>query len=309
MKNVLWMLFILIFLPRGVMGEEEIVDKITVLGNVKIEEAVIRGAIKTQEGQKLSLEQVKDDLKSIFNLGYFTDVQVDVKPTPKGKEVIFIVMEKPSIKDIKIIGTEKIKLDDIKEKMTLKTRSILNLEKVKENAEQIRKLYFSKGYYGVSVEYNIEYLDTNEVIVNFNISEGPKGRIKKINFKGNKNIKSSQLKKVMTTKQWNIFSIISKTGILDEDTLKNDIQLLSAYYYDQGYLDVKISEPKLNLKDPKRIEIEIEIDEGKQYRIGDIDFKGDFLTTKEDLFKSLTIKRNDVYRTSIIRKEITSFNR
>jgi len=105
MKNVLWMLFILIFLPRGVMGEEEIVDKITVLGNVKIEEAVIRGAIKTQEGQKLSLEQVKDDLKSILNLGYFTDVQVDVKPTPKGKEVIFIVMEKPSIKDIKIIGT------------------------------------------------------------------------------------------------------------------------------------------------------------------------------------------------------------
>lgn len=305
-KKILFIFFVLFFLIKPVMGEEEMVYKITILGNVKIEEAVIKGVIKIQEGMPLSLDQVKEDIKSIYNLGYFADVQVDIKSTTRGKEVIFIVMEKPSIKEINITGAEKVKLDDIKEKLTLKTRTILNLEKVKENAEQIRKLYFSKGYYGVRVEYNINYLDTNEAIVNFNIVEGPKGRIKKITFKGNKKIKSSDLKKVMMTKQWNIFSILTKTGILDEDVLKNDIQLLSAYYYDHGYLDVKISEPKINLKDPKRIEIEIEIDEGKQYRIGDIDFKGDILTTKEDLFKTITIKRNDIYRTSVIRKEITT---
>ncbi len=66
--------------------------------------------------------------------------------------MIFIVIEKPSIKDIVIRGNQKVKLDDIKEKLTLTTRSILNVEKVKENAELIRKLYFAKGYYGVKVE-------------------------------------------------------------------------------------------------------------------------------------------------------------
>lgn len=303
-KKTLFTILILFILTNPAIGEEETVYRITILGNVKIEEGVIKGVIKTQEGMPLSLEQVKEDIKSIFNLGYFSDVQVDIKSTPRGKEVIYIVMEKPSIKEINIIGAEKVKTDDIKEKITLKTRTILNLEKVKENAEQIRKLYFSKGYYGVRVEYSIDYLDTNEAIVNFKISEGPKGRIKKIIFKGNKNIKSSDLKKAMMTKQWNIFSILTKTGILDEDILKNDIQLLSAYYYDHGFLDVKISEPKINLKDPRRIEIEIEIDEGRQYRIGDIDFKGDVLTTKEDLFKVLKIKRGDIYRTSVIREEI-----
>ncbi len=303
-KKTLFTILILFILTNPAIGEEETVYRITILGNVKIEEGVIKGVIKTQEGMPLSLEQVKEDIKSIFNLGYFSDVQVDIKSTPRGKEVIYIVMEKPSIKEINIIGAEKVKIDDIKEKITLKTRTILNLEKVKENAEQIRKLYFSKGYYGVRVEYSIDYLDTNEAIVNFKISEGPKGRIKKIIFKGNKNIKSSDLKKAMMTKQWNIFSILTKTGILDEDILKNDIQLLSAYYYDHGFLDVKISEPKINLKDPRRIEIEIEIDEGRQYRIGDIDFKGDVLTTKEDLFKVLKIKRGDIYRTSVIREEI-----
>jgi outer membrane protein insertion porin family len=229
---------------------------------------------------------------------------VDIKSTPQGKEIIFIVVEKPSVKEILITGNQKVKRDDIKEKMTLKPRSILNLDKVKEDSEQVRKLYFSKGYYGVKVEYNVEYLETNEAVITFTISEGPKGHIKKIVFKGNKHIKSSDLKKVMTTSQWNILSIITQTGTLDEDVLKNDLQLLNAYYVDHGYLDAKISEPKVDLSDPKKIRIEIEITEGPLYYLGDINFRGDVLTTKEDLFKTLKIKRGDVYSNTAVRKDI-----
>ncbi|OGP92847.1 MAG: outer membrane protein assembly factor BamA [Deltaproteobacteria bacterium RBG_16_48_10] len=285
-------------------GAEESIYKIMILGNVKVEEGVIRGAIKSREGGPFSVEKIREDLRSIFDVGSFTDVQVDIKSTPQGKEVIFIVVEKPSIKDILIKGNNKVKLDDIKEKISLPPRSILNLEKVKENSEQIRKLYFSKGYYGVKVEYKVDYLETNEAVVTFTISEGPKGNIQKIVFKGNKKIKSSQLKKLMTTKRRNIFSIITKTGTLDEDILKNDLQLLTAYYFDQGYLEAKVSEPKINLSNPKKIRIEIGIVEGSRYHLGNIDFKGDLLTTKEALFKVLKIKRGDVYSNTVIRKEV-----
>ncbi|MCX8118815.1 MAG: outer membrane protein assembly factor BamA [Desulfobacterota bacterium] len=285
-------------------ASEEVIYKITVLGNLRVEEGVIRTGIKSREGGRFSLDQVREDLRAIFALGYFSDVQVDIKPTPKGQEIIFIVMEKPSIKEILITGNQKLKMDEIKEKVTLTPRSILNLEKVKENAEQIRKLYFSKGYYGVKIDHRVEYLETNEAVVTFQIEEGIKGHIHKILFKGNKRIKTSDLKKVMQTKQRNIFSILTKTGILDEDVLKNDLQMLTAYYIDHGYLEVKISEPKIDLTDPRRIRIEIEIVEGPQYRIGEIDFKGDVLTTKEDLFRRLKLKRNDIYSTSAIRKEI-----
>jgi outer membrane protein insertion porin family len=285
-------------------GAEENIFKIMILGNVKVEEGVIRGAIKSREESPFSVEKVREDLRSIFDLGYFTDVQVDIKSTPQGKEVIFIIVEKPSIKEILIKGNQKVKLDDIKEKMNLTPRSILNLEKVKENSELIRKLYFSKGYYGVKVEYRVDYLETNEGVVTFTISEGPKGHIRKIVFKGNDKIKSSELKKKMMTKKRNIFSIITKTGTLDEDVLKNDIQLLTAFYFDHGCLDVKISEPKLDLSNPKKIRIEIEIEEGPQYHLGDIDFKGDLLTSKEDLFKTLKLKRNDIYSNTAIRKEV-----
>jgi outer membrane protein insertion porin family len=299
---------LILFLFAGICdGEEDVIYKITILGNVKVEEGVIRGAVKSREGGRFSDHQVREDLRSIFALGLFTDVQVDIKSTPKGKEIIYIVAERPSIKEVLILGNDKVKLDDIKEKVTLTPRSILNLEKVAENAEQIRKLYFSKGYYGVKVEHQIESLDTNEAVVTFRITEGPKGRIKKIVFKGNKKIKSSDLKKVMTTKEWNLLSIITRTGVLDEDVLKNDTRLLNAYYYDHGYLDAKVSQPKIDLRNPKRIRIEIEIEEGPQYRLGTIDFKGDVLTTKEDLFKDLKLKRNDIYRNSAVREQIRSF--
>ncbi len=285
---------------------EENIYKIMILGNAKVEEGVIRGAIKSREGGPFSVEKVREDLRSIFDLGYFTDVQVDIKSPPEGKEVIFIVVEKPSIKEIVIKGNAKVKLDDIREKMTLKTRAILNLEKVKEDSEQVRKLYFSKGYYGVKVEYKVDYLETNEAVVTFTISEGPKGHIKKIVFKGNKNIKSSDLKKLMTTKKRNILSIITKTGTLDEDALKNDLQLLTAYYFDHGYLDAKISEPKIDLSNPKKIRIEVDITEGPQYHLAKIDFRGDVLTTKEALFKVLKIKRGSVYSNTAIRREINA---
>ncbi len=294
-----------LFVGIGVAAEENIY-KIMILGNSKVEEGVIRGAIKSREGGPFSVEKVREDLRSIFDLGYFTDVQVDIKPTPQGKEVIFIVVEKPSLKDIVIRGNQKVKLDDIKEKMTLKTRTILNLEKVKEDSEQIRKLYFSKGYYGVKVEYKVDYLETNEAVVTFTISEGPKGHINKIVFKGNKNIESSQLRKLMTTKKWTIFSLITKTGTLDEDALKNDVQLLTAYYYDHGYLDAKISEPKLDLSNPKKIRIEMDIVEGPQYHLAKIDFKGDLLTTKEALFKVLKLSRGVVYSNTAIRRAINA---
>ena len=306
MNRLLLVALTFFFLVGRAWSQEDIVEKITILGNVKVEDGVIRGAIKSREGRALSMEQVRDDIRSIYGLGYFTDVGVDIKSMPKGKELIFVVVEKPSIKDVVITGNDKVKLEDIKEKVTIQPRSILNLDKVKDNAEQIRKLYFSKGYYGVKVTTKVDPQEPNEAVVTFEIEEGPKGEIKSITFKGNEHIKASELRKIMQTKEWDLLSFLTKTGVLDEDVLKNDIQLLAAYYVDHGYLEVKVSDPKVDLTDPKRIRIEIDISEGPQFHIGDVDFKGDVLTTKEQLFSLIQTKRNDIYSLSAVRKDVNT---
>jgi outer membrane protein insertion porin family len=295
---------LLILIATAVTAQEDMIRKITILGNAKIEAGVIEGAVKSREGGPFSADQVREDVRAIFALGFFSDVQVDIRSTPEGKEVTFVVVEKPGVKEVLVKGNDKIKYDDIKEKVTITPRSILNLEKVKENAEQIRKLYFSRGYYGVKVDPRINYLDSNEAVITFQIDEGPKGRIRQIRFTGNQKISSSDLRKVMTTAEWNLLSFLTKSGVLDEDVLKNDIQLLTAYYIDHGYLDVKIPDPKVDLRNPKRIRIDIDVNEGPQYRVGNIDFKGDVLTTKEQLFRTIKLRRNDVYSTTAIRRDI-----
>jgi outer membrane protein insertion porin family len=306
MNRLLLAALVFFFLVGMAWSQEDTVEKITILGNVKVEDGVIRGAIKSREGRPLLLNQVRDDIRSIYGLGYFTDVGVDIKSMPKGKELIFVVVEKPSIKEVVITGNDKVKLEDIKEKVTIQPRSILNLDKVKDNAEQIRKLYFSKGYYGVKVNTKVDPQEPNEAVVTFQIEEGPKGKIKSITFKGNEHIKASDLRKIMQTKEWNILSFMTQSGVLDEDVLKNDTQLLAAYYVDHGYLEVKVSDPKVDLTDPERIRIEFDISEGPQFHVGDVDFKGDVLTTKEELFPVIQTKRNNVYSLSAVRKDVNT---
>lgn len=306
MNRLLLVALTFFFLIGRVWGQEDTVQKITILGNVKVEDGVVRGAIKSREGRPLVMDQVREDIRSIYGLGFFTDVGVDIKSMPKGKELIFVVVEKPSVKEVVITGNDKVKLDDIKEKVTIQPRSILNLDKVKENAEQIRKLYFSNGFYGVKVTSKVDPVEPNEAVVTFEIEEGPKGEIKSITFKGNDHIKASDLRKIMQTKEWDLLSFFTKTGVLDEDVLKNDIQMLAAYYTDQGYLEVKVSDPKVDLTDPKRIRIEIDISEGPQFHIGEVDFKGDVLTTKEQLFRVIQTKRNDVYSLSAVRRDVNT---
>jgi len=306
MNRLFVVALIFFFLIGRAWGQEDTVEKITILGHVKVEDGVIRGAIKSREGRPLSLDQVRDDIRSIYGLGYFTDVGVDIKSMPKGKELIFVVVEKPSVKDVVIAGNDKVKLEDIREKVTIQPRSILNLDKVKDNAEQIRKLYFSKGYYGVKVNTKVDPLEPNEALVTFQIEEGPKGKIKSITFKGNDHIKASDLRKIMQTKEWNLLSFFTQSGVLDEDVLKNDTQLLGAYYVDHGYLEVTVSDPKTDLTDPKGIRIEFDISEGPQFHIGDVDFKGDVLTDKEELFTVIQTRRKDIYSLSAVRKDVNT---
>src|SRR4030042_6697580 len=95
----LFALVLTVLIVGTTFGQEEALYKITILGNAKVEEGVIRGAIRSLLGRPLSLEQVQSDLRAIFALGYFTDVQVDIQSTPQGRELIFLVVGQPSIKE------------------------------------------------------------------------------------------------------------------------------------------------------------------------------------------------------------------
>ncbi len=303
-RIVVFILLSLILTGRC-FGEDEKIVKITILGNEKVAGDVIRGQIKSRKDELLSIPQLRKDLKSIYEMGFFTDVIIDLRDVEGGKEVIFVVVEKPSIRDILISGNVKIKAPKIREKIDIPPGAILNMEKLKQTAEAIEELYSSKAYYRAKVDHRVHYLDGNQVDAEFIIEEGKKGYVKKVRFHGNKRFWARKLRKQMRTKKKGWFWWYTKRGVLDEDMLTADIQNLQAFYFDHGYIQVKIDKPEITIsKGGKKIYIDITIHEGEKFTVGEIDFKGDILTTREDLFKLLTMKKEKVYRTSVLQKNI-----
>jgi outer membrane protein insertion porin family len=303
-RIVVFILLYLILTSRC-FGKDEKIVRITILGNEKVAEDVIRSQIKSEENESLSIPQLRNDLKSIYETGFFTDVIVDLRDVEGGKEVVFIVVEKPSIRSILISGNVKIETPKIREKLDISPGAILNMEKLRQTADIIEGLYSSEAYYRAKVDHRVHYLDGNQVDIEFIIEEGRKGYVKKIRFHGNEHFWARKLRKRMKTKKKGWFWWLLKRGMLDEDILNADIQNLQAFYFDHGYIQVKIDKPEITItKDGKWMYIDITTHEGEQFKVGEIDFKGDILTTRQDLFERLSLKRGKVYRTSLVQKDI-----
>ena len=116
---------------------------------------------------------------------------------------------------------------------------------ISDDVQKILKLYQQKGYYNAEVTSKIEFpKDPRKAVVTFNIEEKNKVYIKSINFTGNKHISSRKLRGAMQTKVKSILSLITDRGILQKDILETDIDRVTAYYHDEGYMDAKVGSPE-----------------------------------------------------------------
>lgn len=307
MKKIILILAALLFIissPVISMGAEKII-KIDVIGNDKIDKGYIMNNIKTRENDPYDLERLREDLKNIYKTGFFSDVQLDVKDTDKGKIVTFVVIERQTIEAIYISGNEKVKTSDIKEKLKIKSNTVLNTEKIKESIDEIKKLYASKGYYGAKITYEIDYEKEFEVSVKFIIEEPPQAYVRKIIIKGNKNVKASEIKSIMSTAEKGLFSWFTGSGILDEETLEEDRKNIEALYHDKGYVRVKVGTPDISIsKDGKTITVALTIDEGDLYKIDKIDFKGDVIFNKDQLLAMIKSKKGNTFRSTLYQQDV-----
>ncbi len=285
--------------------ESERIAKIEVTGNERVDTAVITNNIKTKEGDPYNLDKIREDMKSIYRTGFFSDVQIDIKDSDKGKTVTFVVIERPPVKSILISGNKKIKTDDLLDKVKVKTGTVLNIEKVKESMDDIRKLYSSKGYYAARITYEIDYGEKYDATVTFVVDEPQQSYVKKITFTGNNHFKDGTLKGYMQTKEKGMLSWFTGSGILDEDVLSSDRRNLEAFYHDKGYTKVKVGVPDVALsKDGKSITITTAIEEGVIHKVGTIEFAGDIIIPQEELLKKIKTKPGDTFRSTIFYEDV-----
>ncbi|MBI4228538.1 MAG: outer membrane protein assembly factor BamA, partial [Deltaproteobacteria bacterium] len=290
------LLFNLIFLPSFAIGQEDIV-RIEIQGNKRIETNIIKNNLSSREGEPLSPDTVREDIKNIYKLGFFEDVSAEVEQTPQGVVLIYRVKEKPVVVDLRIRGNKEIKNDDIMDVIDVKEGRIIELNKVKKSVEAIEKLYAEKGFVARKVTYSIEPKGEATVSVTFDIQEGRRAYIKKVNFKGNKALKTKQLKEGLYTKTKGLFSFITKSGLYNPEEIDNDTQRVRAKYYNNGYLDVKVSKPEIEFSEEEDgYIVTFRIEEGDQYKVKDITFTGDLVVPEEELVSLLKSKSGEIFR-------------
>jgi outer membrane protein insertion porin family len=288
-------------------GKSFLIASIAPEGNKRIDSGAILRSISTRAGDYYEPAQLREDIKSVFKMGYFDDVRLKVEDTAKGKKVIFEVKEKPVIGMVNIKGHDELEEDDIREVISVMSNTILNPNRVREAIENIKSLYKSKGFYNTEVTSELNFPKPDRVDVSFNINEGEKVYIKEIRFAGNDSFKDSKLEKVMGTREKNFLSWFNESGVLKREILEQDAARITAFYHHHGYIEAKVGKPEVT-QEGKWLYIDIDISEGNRYRVGTIDFSGDLISEKEELLSLLEIRDEEYLSRRILRNDILRIN-
>ena len=282
--------------------------KITALkvkGNRRIENAAILLAVQVKDGDSLDPDKVDADLRAIFKLGHFKDVQAVTDKVPGGVVLTYVVQEKPVIREIKIEGAKELSADKVREALDIKPNTIYSSKTLQKGLKKVKKLYADEGYYLAEVDGTTSKVSESDLNVIIKLKEGKKVLIKSIVFDGNKDFSDKKLKKAMeTTTEW-MFSWLTGGGTYKEEVLKNDAALLTELYMNNGYVNVKVGEPKVDLlPDKTGLTVKIGITEGEQYRLATLGISGDLLESKEALMKKLKEKCGELFSRSNLRNDV-----
>lgn len=281
------------------------IDSVRVRGNQRIEKEAILAVVRSKTGERLDLDKLDKDLRDIYKMGYFKDVEMETEDGPRGKIVTFIVTEEPSIGKIVFKGNEEVDDDDLKEEVGISLYSILDYSEIKQSINRLKEFYRKKGYYNVEIKEKTEPLPNNQVLLEYDIDEHEKVYIKKIRFVGNTKFDDDDLKDVMETSEKWFLSWITKAGLLDKKKLEFDIHKLTSFYHNHGFIKAKVGEPKISYDDKlEGLVVTIEIDEGDQYGIGKVSVEGDLIEPADELLKNVQIDKEKVFNREVVRKDV-----
>ncbi len=264
------------------------VKEIVVLGNRSVDDAVILSKIKTKVAEPFVQKTANEDLKRLYDLGYFVNISIDIEDFADGVKVAFVVKEKAFLKDVVMEGNTVFKRDKILEAMSTKINKILDEAKIKQDMEAVRKMYEDKGYYSVQLTYKTSIDEnTGRAILFVKIVEGKKMFIREIAFDGVKAFKEKQIRKLLKTKNKWLFN----AGYLKEDQFKEDLERIHAFYVSKGYIDMKIKDVKRAFNaESAELKITIVVEEGKQYIIDKLMFSGNKIFPTDDIKKGLKMR-------------------
>ncbi len=256
------------------------------IGPELVSNQMVLSNIQTRSGDSFSSERINLDVKNLLGTGYFRNVDVSWEVKDSGIDLVYTVQGKPKLTEIRFEGNEEIKEKRLTKQVTSKVGEPIDEKTLFEDAKAIREYYQKKGFQNTTVDYvPLINEDRGQGSVTFEILEAPKVKIDKVLFKGNQAFSQRKLRKVIKTRNRWAFSWLTGSGIFKEDQFEEDKEKLRQHYWESGYVDFAINDLEFSYPEKNKMVIEITINEGQQYLVGDLRIQGnEIFSTQELLF-------------------------
>ncbi len=246
---------------------------VSVSGNQRLEPETILSYTNLRPGEPFDNERLDQALRELLATELFADVQIAGADTGN---LVIQVRENPVINRIVLEGNRRVKNDKITPEIRLAPRQIFTRSRARADVARIIELYRRQGRYAATVEPQIVQLDQNRVDVVFEINEGPKSRVRRINIIGNERFGDGRLIGEMATREHVWYNIFSSRDTYDPDRLAYDQQKLRQFYLTQGYADFRVVSAVAELTPDRRdFIITYVVEEGERYRFGDVAVESD----------------------------------
>jgi len=261
--------------------------KLRIDGNHNVKERVILAQVKTRKNDYYDSSLLRKDVQSIYGLGNFDDVTLDVNEIPNGVEVIFHVVEKPMIQHITFKGNKKLSTSKLRDTTTLKENDPLDKLKLNIDVDKLLTLYKDEGFAAAQVEPYTTTDATNHVTITFFVTEGTQVLIDQVDLQGVKAFPVKKIRKLMKTKHKKVYK---------QETLTKDLEEITKYYKNHGYQNIKIGDPQQTFNaDKTRLTLMIPIDEGPLFHFGDVQFNGNAIFQPDKLQPAIQFKKDEIY--------------
>jgi outer membrane protein insertion porin family len=252
------------------------------VGAQAVSESLVRANIRVKEGDVFNRNSIDDDVRNLYATGYFENVRVADERRADGVALLYLVWPRLKLTDILFSGNKKFSNTKLMKKISTAGKPAKNRigQPLDErqfflDAQEIKKAYEKAGYPKTKVEPKVTADErAGRATVTFEITESPKVRIDDVIFEGAQAFKQKKLRKTIKTRRHWWLSWLTQSGVLKEDQLEDDKDKLAEFYRDAGYIDFDLKEVQQVQVNPRRVTLRFIVSEGRQYKVGAVDYKG-----------------------------------
>jgi outer membrane protein insertion porin family len=264
--------------------------KVEHVGPQTVSDQLIRSHIRVKQGDPYLRSAVDDDVRGLYATGLFFNIRVAEESSRDGVVLTYIVQGNPRLTEINFEGNRKLSDARLRKRATSKVGQPFSERKLFTDTQEFRKMYQKAGQPRTEVRYRYTIDEAaGRATATFEVDETPKVRIVQVEFVGAEAFSQRRLRKVVKTRRHWMFSWLTGGGYLKDEQLEDDRERLAAFYRDNGYIDFELKNVTTEMVSARKMLLRFHIFEGRQYRVGSVDFEGNELFSDSEITNGLRV--------------------